>query len=94
MKRINNNFPIYSNANLGGRAMNIWGFFFYKGFSPELLPEPIGFTGSNNSEVTLSASMVASDSNVLLLTTIDRDIKLKGKAIDTPYGWGNLGIGS
>lgn len=37
---------------------------------------------------------ITSDSNVLLLTTIDRDIKLKGKAIDTPNGWGNLGIGS
>lgn len=72
----------------------ILGFLFYKGFRPELLPEPIGFIGSNNSEVTLSASMVTSDSNVLLLTTIDRDIKLLGKAIDTPYGWGNLGIGS
>lgn len=75
-------------------ASIVLGLLFYKGFRPELLPEPIGFIGSNNSEVTLSASMVTSGSNVLLLTTTDRDIKLLGKAIDTPNGWGNLGIGS
>ena len=85
-------YPLNSNAC--GRAMDFGGFFFYKGFRPELLPEPNGFIGSNNSEVTLSASMVTSGSNVLLLTTTDRDIKLLGKAIDTPNGWGNLGIGS
>ena len=87
-------YPFNFDMLCGGGCQVLGASFFYKGFRPELLTEPIGFIGSNNSEVTLSASMVTSGSNVLLLTTTDRDIKLLGKAIDTPNGWGNLGIGS
>lgn len=62
------------------------GFLFKRVLVQNYFPEPIVFNGLNNSEVTLSASMVTSGSNVSLLTTTDRDIKLKGKAIDTPTG--------
>jgi hypothetical protein len=40
----------------------------------------------NNSEVTLSASIVQRASNDLHLSTSDRDIKLKRRAMDTPTG--------
>ena len=90
---INENiYPLNSNACRW--AMSFGGFLLQRVLVQNYFPEPIDFKGLNNSEVALSASMVTSDSNVLLLTTIDRDIKLKGKAIDTPNGWGYLGIGS
>jgi hypothetical protein len=84
MKNINLLFPLNSNAR--GGAMSFGGFFFKRVLVQNYFPEPIVFNGLNNSEVTLSASMVTSGSNVSLLTTTDRDIKLKGKAIDTPTG--------
>lgn len=77
-------FPLNSNACR--RAMIFGGFLFKRVLVQNYFPEPIVFNGLNNSEVTLSASMVTSGSNVSLLTTTDRDIKLKGKAIDTPTG--------
>ena len=77
-------YPIYSNASRS--AMSIWGVSFFKGFSPELLPKPNDFKGLNNSEVTLSASIVQRASNDLHLSTSDRDIKLKRRAMDTPTG--------
>ncbi len=58
------------------------------------LPEPNDFNGLNNSEVTFTASMYTSVGNELHLSTNDRDIKLKGKSMDTPNGWGYLVIGS
>lgn len=77
-------FPLYTEAC--GGAKYIGGFLFKRVLVQNYFPEPIVFNGLNNSEVTLSASMVTSGSNVSLLTTTDRDIKLKGKAIDTPTG--------
>jgi hypothetical protein len=64
----------------------VLGVSLFKGFSPELLPKPNDFKGLNNSEVTLSASIVQRASNDLHLSTSDRDIKLKRRAMDTPTG--------
>jgi hypothetical protein len=60
--------------------------FFKRVLIQNYIPEPSDFKGLNNSEVTLSASIVKSESNVLHLTTLDRDIKLKGETMDTPTG--------
>jgi len=88
-------FHIYFFKPTGERAhTRTLRFFYLQGFSPELPPDSIGFKELNNSVVSLSASIVRSESNVLHITTLDRDIKLEGKAMDTPYGWGYLGIGS
>jgi len=76
--------PFDSNACSGAMS---WGASFFKRvLIQNYIPEPSDFKGLNNSEVTLSASIVKSESNVLHLTTLDRDIKLKGETMDTPTG--------
>jgi len=62
------------------------GFVFKRVLVQNYFPEPIGFNGLNNSEVTLTASIAKSESNDLHLSTLDRDIKLKGKTMDTSTG--------
>ena len=64
----------------------ILGFLFKRVLVQNYIPEPIDFKGLNNSEVTLTASIAKSESNDLHLSTLDRDIKLKGKTMDTPTG--------
>jgi hypothetical protein len=64
----------------------ILGFIFKKVLVQNYILEPIVFKGLNNSEVTLSASIAKSESHDLHLSTLDRDIKLKGKTMDTPTG--------
>jgi hypothetical protein len=89
-----NLYPLHLRLLPSSLALLVGGYFFERVLVQNYLPEPNDFIGLNNSEVTLTASMFTSDSNVLHLTTIDRDIKLKGKSIDTPNGWGYLVIGS
>jgi hypothetical protein len=93
MKKIKLTPLLLSDASRRARVI-LAVLFFERVLVQNYLPEPNDFIGLNNSEVTLTASMFTSDSNVLHLTTIDRDIKLKGKSIDTPNGWGYLVIGS
>lgn len=74
------------NFDASGRAISFWGFLFKRVLVQNYIPEPIVFKGLNNSEVTLSASIAKSESHDLHLSTLDRDIKLKGKTMDTPTG--------
>lgn len=74
--------------------MNIGSFFFTRVLVQNYFPVKIGLNLANNSEVTFTASIAKSEGNDLHLSTLDRDIKLKGNTMDTPNGWGNLVIGS
>lgn len=76
--------PLCSNA--AGVAMNIGGVLFKRVLVQNYSPEPIDFKGLNNSEVTLTASIVKSEGDDLHLSTLDRDIELKGKTMDTSTG--------
>ena len=68
-------------------ASMILGFLFLKRVLVQnYFPVPNDFKGMNNSEVTLTASIAKSESDDLHLSTLDRDIKLKGKTMDTSTG--------
>ena len=74
------------NSNACERAMSFWGVLFKRVLVQNYIPEPIVFKGLNNSEVTLTASIAKSESDDLHLSTLDRDIELKGKTMDTSTG--------
>ena len=74
------------NSNACERAMSFWGVLFKRVLVQNYFPVPNDFKGMNNSEVTLTASIVKSESDDLHLSTLDRDIELKGKTMDTSTG--------
>lgn len=89
-----NSYPLHLRHLLSGSALLVGGYFFNRVLDQNYHPEHNDFKCLNNSEVTFTASLLKVRATILHLSTLDRDIKLKGKSNDTPNGWGYLVIGS
>lgn len=86
MYEIQFNNPLNLQMPCGNGYVSFEGVLFKRVLVQNYIPEPIDFKGLNNSEVTLTASIVKSEGDDLHLSTLDRDIELKGKTMDTSTG--------